>query len=275
MIAIADSGSTKTLWLILDNNGKEVERLEMQGMNPYHTTAGQMEVMMRDAFRGVDIARVEKVMFYGSGCSGGERNAEVEKGIRPFFPKAEIMIDSDIAGAAKALFQEGSGIAVILGTGSNTVIYENGRVTKGIRSTGYILGDEGSGAVIGKRILQMYFRNEMPGVIKESFEKRYKPVHSKLLENIYKKPFPNRYLASFAEFAGDNLANPVIKEMLVDVFDEYFRYQLIPLTGKTSLPVGVVGSVGWFFREVFKQKAEEYGYKVIRFLRTPVEGLRG
>ena len=274
MIAIADSGSTKTDWLLVDNRGNVAHRLQMEGLNPYHLSQAAIYEFCKTAFASVEkLDSITSVYFYGAGCSSEKRNAEVRHAIAPVFPGAEIEVASDILGAARALFQRRKGIAVILGTGSNTVIYNGENIVKGIQSLGYILGDEGSGSYLGKLLLQAYFRNELEEELKRKFERKFEVNYNMVLENIYKQPSPNRYLASFAVFAGAHKHHPFINKLITQNFEDYFKFQLESLVADKNLTLGIVGSIGYHFNEIFSNIAKEYGYKIDLFLQKPIDGL--
>jgi len=274
MFVIADSGSTKTDWLIVDNQRDERRYIQMEGLNPYHQTSANITKLTQKAFAHYDkLKEISQVFFYGSGCATPEKNNEVKNGLLPIFSNAEMHIESDILGAARALFGRGEGMAIILGTGSNSVIYNGNSITKGIRSTGYILGDEGSGSYLGRMILQSYFRKEFDDELTHDFENMFEVNHATILENIYMKPAPNRYLASFAVFANRHLDNPLMMGFVTRSFEDYFNYQLSELQADKGLPLGVVGSIGFHFKEVFSSIAQQHGYKVDSYLQQPIDGL--
>ena len=274
MIAIADSGSTKTDWLIVDNQGNVVRRLQMEGLNPYHLSQAAIYEFCKSAFSSIEkLDAITSVYFYGAGCSGERRNEEVRQGIAPIFPKAVIEVSSDILGAARALFHRKKGIAIILGTGSNSVIYNGKEVVNGIQSLGYILGDEGSGAYLGRLILQAYFRKDLDKVLEGECEKKFDVNYNTVLENIYRQPAPNKYLASFSVFAGEHKHHPLINKLITRNFEDYFKYQLGNLDAEKNLPLGVVGSIGYHFSEIFTKIAARYGYEIKLYLQKPIDGL--
>ncbi len=277
MIVIADSGSTKTDWLICGENpanGEKEIRLSSMGLNPYHLTVEKIMTTVEETFADVETSEISKVFFYGAGCNSAELNAVLYNALTNVFSKSSVEIHSDIEGAARALFGRKKGIAVILGTGSNTVVYDGYKIVEGIQSLGYILGDEGSGAAIGKSLLQMYFHGKMEAALKADFEKDFALDLKSVLLSVYKKPGPNRYLASFAIFAGKHAGEPSIAAMLDDIFEEYFKIQLLPLARKYHYPLGVVGSIGHHFANIFAAKADKYGFELMQILKKPVEKLK-
>ena len=274
MIAIADSGSSKTDWVVIDNYGGEVLRLQMEGLNPYHLSKSAIYEFTKTAFSSFrHNNEISEIYFYGAGCANNQMKDVVKKGIGLVFHNADIQVESDILGAARALFQKKNGVAIILGTGSNTVLYNGNDIGKGIKSMGYILGDEGSGSVLGRQILQAYFRNEMADELALDLKETYKVSREIVLKRLYKTPAPNQYLASFSKFAGKHKNHPFVKQLIAQNFEDYFKYQLKILEVEKNMMLGVVGSIGYYFSDIFALIAKNHGYRNCSFLQHPIEGL--
>lgn len=272
MIIIADSGSTKTSWAKLTSKN-EFEFFQSIGMNPYHNTDFQIINELEKLNSVWDLKSEKcKIYFYGAGCSKQQTERMVIL-FKTVFVNSDIKVYSDIFGAARALYGDDSGIASILGTGSNTVIYKNGQIIDGIESMGYILGDEGSGAVLGRTILKYWLRNKFDKKLAESFENKYSINPAIIRENIYQKPFPNRYLASFAPFAHEHNGNSFIRKILINHFEKYFKYHIINSSKSYDYDIGIIGSIGYYFQDIILDLAYEYGLNIKKILASPMDDL--
>ncbi|OIP00328.1 MAG: hypothetical protein AUJ98_08280 [Bacteroidetes bacterium CG2_30_33_31] len=275
MIVIADSGSSKTDWLIFDKAGIEISRKQTIGLNPFHVSTSEITDLVQNTFKNDSfVNEIEKIFFYGAGCSAATRKSEILLALKVVFFKAKINIESDILGAARALFFDKEGVAIILGTGSNTVFYDGKKIVKSIQSLGYQLGDEGSGAVIGRKILQAYFRKELDIETEKKLNESFDLRLDKVLENLYKHSAPNRYMASFAKFAGENIDNIKISNLVAEVFQDYFKYQFASLNIDKSVKIGLVGSIAFHFQKIFCDIAEENSIFIEKILRHPIESLK-
>jgi N-acetylglucosamine kinase-like BadF-type ATPase len=272
MKIIADSGSTKTHWVIVSSNG-EKKSLFSEGINPYFLDAHKIEEIVKACFKDVALQEVEEVHFYGAGCALPEKCAIVQKGLAKVFPKADIQTNSDLLAAAHALFGQGSGVACILGTGSNAAVYDGNNFVDKIQSLGYLLGDEGSGSYIGKLLLQQYFRKEMPADLRAYFEAKYNLDTPEVLDRLYKKSFPNRYLASFTTFVSDYSQNDYIQEIVRIAFRDFVKYQLSSLKIEDELKIGFVGSIAYYFQDILKQELAKEGYSLSQILKEPIHNL--
>jgi N-acetylglucosamine kinase-like BadF-type ATPase len=217
---------------------------------------------------------VEKLNFYGSGCSTIEKCTTVRTAMEKLFPNAEVIIESDILGTAIALFGKSKGVACILGTGSNAAVYDGTKFIDQIKSLGYLLGDEGSGAYIGKHILHDYLHETMPENLRIKFNEQYPTNMVIILHRLYKQDFPNRYLADFAPFASANRGHDYIENLLKKAFNAFIRFQLDILTiDKFNCEIGFVGSVAFNFQDVLTECLQQHGYQVGKIIKTPLEAL--
>ena len=204
MILVADSGSTKTNWELVDNK-KNVVCFQTMGLNPFYVTKDIVKNELSLHFPSdINTNYIKDIYFYGAGCSSTERCNIIKFGIGYLFKKANIYVAHDLMGAARALFGQKDGIVAILGTGSNSCLYNGHKIISNIPSLGYVLGDEGSGAILGKKLIQSLLYNELPQYLIDKFFLKYKTNKNNLLETIYKKPYPNRFLASFTYFLSEN-----------------------------------------------------------------------
>src|SRR4030095_5267843 len=203
-ILIADSGSTKCEWCFLSNGRKQI--IETQGASPYFLNEIQIAEMMRkELLPALKNKKPGDIYFYGTGCAAAANRAMVKRAIKKVFPQAGVEVEHDLTGAARALCGMKKGIVVILGTGSNSGYYDGKKIVRNSPGLGYVLGDEGSGAYLGKKVLQYYLYKTFDEELAFKFEAKYKEINAvEILENIYKKPFPNRYLATFTLFLAEN-----------------------------------------------------------------------
>jgi glucosamine kinase len=271
MILIADSGSTKTEWLLVSK--AEVQTAFTQGLHPLFLSAEAMEKIIERELPENFRTNVDALFFYGAGCAFEERRMKVRTVLSKLFPNTKTEIAGDLLGAARACCGEKRGIVSILGTGSSVCHY-NGKEIESIRpSLGYILGDEGSGNHIGKKLIIDFFTGKMPTDLFEKFTKQYQLTREELIENVYKNEFPSRYLGSFAPFAHENIDTAYCKKMVRDCFTELFDRHIIPLYEKTKLPVNFNGSVAYTFKNILFELCRAKHIEVNEIIKSPGEKL--
>jgi N-acetylglucosamine kinase-like BadF-type ATPase len=272
MNLIADSGSTNTHWCLVQG-GKVVNEIVTDGINPFYQTDMEIIALLDDQLipklENIDI---DSIYFYGAGCSFPEKKILVSRALVRFFGNSMIEIQSDLLGAARSLFQHEKGIACILGTGSNSCYYNGKEIEQNVSPLGFILGDEGSGAVLGKLFIADCLKNQLPVELKEKFLTCYELTPEMLLENIYKKPFPNRFLAQFTPFLLENIEEPSIFNIVYESFDAFLVRNVMqyPLE---DLLVGCVGSVAWYFRDTLEIVASERRIVISDIIQNPMNGL--
>ncbi|MDR1653942.1 MAG: ATPase [Prevotellaceae bacterium] len=267
MTLIADSGSTKTHW---NCAGKD---FFTQGINPFFISEDEIISLILTELSGeIALGSVTELFFYGAGCT--PENCEVlSKTLSVSFPNAAVIqVKSDVLGAARALFQHSAGIACILGTGSNSCFYNGDENVDSVPSLGYVLGDEGSGAALGKRLLGDCLKKLMTENIVEKFSEKYEITTAEILENIYKKPFPNRYMARFCEFLYENQNEPEIDALILNEFQAFFDRNIIKYDFK-KYPVNFVGSVAAMFERQLRQVSDYNDFRIGKILRQPMSGL--
>lgn len=277
MILIADSGSTKTDWLLV--GPKDRFSFQTEGFNPFYQTTDDIIVNFRASLipKLPQPPSISAIYYYGTGITDDSKRAVLAEAFEQTIGKVPtIEIESDMLGAARALFQHQSGIACILGTGSNTAYYDGRRISFQVPTWGFWLGDEGSGGHLGKLLVLAYIHQELPDEIKKRFEATFGVLsRAELLETAYRKPFPNRYFAGFTPFLSEYKSDKFIQENIIgQSFRLFFEKSLLkypPFSGST---IGFVGSIGFYFQEFINPILEEKGntYMPI-FLKSPIERL--
>ena len=274
MILVADSGSTKTEWWWYDKKN-EIRKFKTIGFNPYFIGSDEIyKVLIQKLIPVLESETVKKIFFYGSGCAIKENCDIISQACKKAFPEAvKIEVQSDSLGAARALFGQESGIAGILGTGSNSVYYNGIETVECIPSLGYVIADEGSGARFGTTLIREYFKDEMPEDIKEAFRQRYNPDLNIVLDAVYRQQHPNRYLASFCEFLSLHKENSYIRNLIGKEFQSYLRYQVCKCPKHQQLTLSLVGSIAFFLGDILREEAKLMGITVGTIIRSPIEGL--
>jgi N-acetylglucosamine kinase-like BadF-type ATPase len=270
---VADSGSTKTDWEVILSPQKTI-RFSTPGFNPFFVNSDFISDEIRKAFpKGIIADQISSIFFYGAGCSSEQRQKVISDGIKKVFRNAVVEINHDLLGAARSLFGNSEGIAAILGTGSNSCHYKGRKIIHNVTSLGFILGDEGSGAYLGKRFAAALLSDELPEKLSGKFYTEYKLSKDEILTSVYSKPFPNRFLASFTRFLASVRSEPVIREMLISGFMEFFDHQICKYKNYKKLPVRCVGSVAYHFSDELISAAESKGAKIDLVLESPLEAL--
>jgi N-acetylglucosamine kinase-like BadF-type ATPase len=272
MVLIADSGSTKTHWCLLQG-GVVVNEVFTDGINPFYQTDLEIIALLdSQLIPRLDNVEIDRIYFYGAGCSFPEKKMLVSRALIRFFNNSMIEIHSDLLAAARGLFQHEKGIACILGTGSNSCYYDGKEITQNVSPLGFILGDEGSGAVLGKLFVADCLKNQLPEWMRDQFLEEYELTPAIILDSVYKQPFPNRFLAKFTPFILKNIEEPAIFNLVFDSFDAFLVRNVMqyPLEG---MKVGFVGSIAHYFRDTLEIVASERGIPVSEVIQSPMEGL--
>lgn len=271
MYIFADSGASKTTWIITDNYGEITNTFNTPGLNPYFWTTRQIFDEIKKAFPedGLEL-NVEKVFFYGAGCENRDSYQTLYDAIETFFPLAIIYIYSDMLGAARALFKSDSGIAAILGTGSNSCVYNGNTIYRNAISLGYILGDEGSGANIGKEFIKLYLEEKFDDELSEKIRIKTGANLNTVLSHVYSKPQPNKYLASFCNFIKSEIDNPQIRPIVENSFRHFFNKYIAIFPESKYMPVGFCGSIAFHFSEILLGIAAENKIKINNIIQSPI-----
>tara|TARA_B110000046_G_scaffold42505_1_gene47098 strand:+ start:8359 stop:9204 length:846 start_codon:yes stop_codon:yes gene_type:complete len=271
MILIADSGSSKTDWRLIDKD--TISQYSSIGLNPDFVDESKVALELSRTFTVLNKESVREVHFYGSGCSSKRRNKVIANGIKNVFSSAEINVYHDLLGAARAACGKNKGIAGILGTGSNCCLFDGEQVIQEFRSGGFIISDEGGGVDIGKRILKALIEGRMGEELQNRFIKSYKTDVDEILVCLYKKPFPNKYIANFSRFAYHNRENPFISELLQNSFRTYFQNMVTRYEECHTVPLNLTGSIAFYYQEVVRKVALEFDVKIGAILEKPISGL--
>lgn len=275
-ILIADSGATKCEWRLV-KTGKGVRQgksVFTQGMSPYFLSPDEMAMVVKaELFPHMKDRHPEAVHFYGTGNKDPENAKRTKKMLQSVFPGAEVTVNHDLMGAARALCGHDKGIACILGTGSNSCYYNGKKIVRNSPGIGYVLGDEGSGAYLGKKVIQYYLYEIFDEPLKKKFEAEFKTDGPAILENVYRKPLPNRYLASFTKFLSANRGHYMIENIIEDGLNDFFSHHLDRYAEIRRYPVHFTGGVAYYFRDVVAELCAAYGFVVGTILKNPMDGL--
>lgn len=280
MILIADSGSTKTEWCVADQ-GRPIRQITTAGMNLYFQTAAEMGAEIQTSLRpAIAPYPIEAVYFYGAGCAFPEQKRQIEEVIRSYLgtaaqPETSLPVEaySDLTGAARALCGKQPGIACILGTGSNSCLYDGKEIIRHTPPLGYILGDEGSGAVLGKQLVSDCLKHQLPEALCRKFLQQYELTPEILLERVYKQPFPNRFLASLSPFLAENLAEEPLYAIVYNSFRSFLIRNVMTYEGYETRPVHCTGSIAYHYQEVLKAAAASLHLTMGKIEKAPIPGL--
>ncbi len=270
---IADSGATKCEWCVLEN-GKKKKTIYTQGISPYFLSGPQIIALLeKELLPKLKKITVQEIYFYGTGLGNPNNIKIVTSVFKKLFPKAKTEVQNDLLAAARALCGKSKGIACILGTGANSCFYNGKKMLKNSPGLGYILGDEGSGAYLGKKVVQYYLYNTYDEELKARFEKRFMVTPMEILENVYKKPLANRYLASYAIFLAENRGHYMIENIIEDGLNDFFFTHLYKYRESWTHPIHFVGSIAFGFKDVLKDLCNTYELELGRVLKAPMQGL--
>jgi len=272
MQLIADSGSTKTHWSLVTPQG--VQTFRTMGLNPFFNGASMAEEEInKHPVLQQNIPHISEVHFYGAGCGYEKNTRTMTLALQNTFPRASIRVDSDLLGAARGLFVDRKGIACILGTGSNSGLYNGKHIVRNTPALGYILGDEGSGNHLGKKLLKTYIHHDMPDELRKKFREQHPETPDALLYELYHHPYPNRFLAEFTPFLHKNMDHPFIKELLNQAFGAFLTLLKKHYPGEMLRHIRLTGSIAWVFREILEETALHMNMSITRIEASPLEGL--
>lgn len=274
MILVADSGATKTDWCLLDGtDGKSF--FQTRGLNPSYASDSQT---FHHEFRELQTwvensGNVEEIFFYGAGCSTEEACRLIQMLGNKYFPNAATLVFTDIFGACRAVCGKKDGLVGILGTGSNSCIYKDGKIAENIPSVGYMLGDEGSGTYIGKMVLKKYLTGFLPDELAKDFAEKFPLSRAEFLNLLYHQPAPNRLFKSITPFAVENRNHPFMRDLVMECFCDFFENQIVKYENYSNYNLYFAGSVAFLFADTLSDTARKYGLKIDGIQRSPIEGL--
>ena len=291
MILIADSGGSKTDWALVSlptDTHKYVLKVRTQGLNPFHQSKDVIlkaleEELMPALYKAAeqsgtfskeyDIAeKVTQIAFYGAGCTKA-LSPIVGEALAVAFPSASIKVESDLLGAAHAVCGHEEGIACILGTGANSCLYDGEQIVANIPPLGYILGDEGSGAVLGKMLLNGIFKGDFSAEIRDLYLEWSGLTYSEIIDKVYRQPLANRFLAGSSKFIKENLQYAELEELVRYNFDTFFKKNILKYTVSSIRVISAVGGIASAFEEQLRASADSFGYQVGKVLSSPIDGL--
>ncbi len=273
MKLIADSGSTKTTWVLIDDNQTQ-KQFSSEGYNPFFIKTPAIIESIKKSLPGeIKTDLISEIHFYGSGVSNTENVKIISDAFEVCFPKANCFIEHDLLAACRALLQKEKGFAAILGTGTNTAIYNGHDVELNIDSLGYALGDEGSGSYIGRLLLRNYLRDFMPEELAKSFRAHFKTDKLEILRSIYEKPLPNRFLASYASFTTHHISHPFVLNIVQEAFHDFFENIVSHYPDYTSYEFNCVGSIAFHLKDLLRETATDFGMKTGKIIQSPIDEL--
>lgn len=275
MKLVADSGSTKTDWRVI-SEGKVLTGFETEGINPYFKSSDDIVKLLKYQVipQITDETEILEIYFYGAGCSSKLKNEQLSQDFQQVFINASVSIKHDLTGAAIAACGNEKGIVAILGTGSNSCLFDGNEITQEQNSLGYILGDEGAGSNIGKRLIIDFLYGRTPDHITQKMKEELKLTKDVVLDNVYKQPLPNRYLASFVEWISLYIKeDEYLQRVVLRSFDEFFITHLLRYDDYKNLNLNVVGSIGYHFKEYLYIVAFKHDMKLGNVIKKPIEGL--
>jgi len=272
MILIADSGSTKTEWREV-TEGVAGRSYISSGINPFFVTGEDIISLLRKEIPELEGSTASRIFFYGTGVSSAAKAEIVRGALSGFFGTGELFIGSDLLGAARSLCQTDPGIACIIGTGSNSCYYDGKVIVSNVSPLGYILGDEGGGAVLGRKLVSGVLKKQLPGIVIENFFKAYPFTPAGILDNVYNMPFPNRFLGQFTRFIADNIHVPELQAIITSSFDEFIIRNVLQYPEARKFPVHFTGSIAYHFRPFLEDLLTKYRLQSGLFTLTPMENL--
>ena len=274
MILIADSGSTKTDWRICKANNTSIA-FKTKGLNPHFIESKEIEKEIKDCFPKTELTQaVTHIFFYGSGCKAEHSKLNLKKALNNVFQNASCEVETDLVGAARAMLGNNNGIISILGTGMNSGFWSKCNIETYTPSLGFILGDEGSGAHLGKQLLQAVFYENLPEPIISDFFKEYPITIDDVITRTYKTAFPNQYLASFVPFLENHISCLEIRHIVENSFREFIEKHILKITKKTQFfHIFVIGSVGYYFNDILALVSKQHNITIARVEKSPIEFL--
>ncbi|MCE7063041.1 N-acetylglucosamine kinase [Dyadobacter sp. CY343] len=271
---IADSGSTKTDWVVT-KSGSRLATFQSAGINPFYQSAEEIiPVIEKQVLPQIQVV-IDKIFFYGAGCADEKSSRPVYDALQNCIPSAtEIQVASDMLGAARGLCGHSAGLACILGTGANNAFYDGENIVRQIGSLGFWLGDEGSGSYLGKTLVVSYLQNELPADLHEKFAKKYPEIDRLyILDHAYKKPYPNRFFATFSGFISEHTDHSYIRDVLEEAFSLFTQKYILKHKNADQYPVHFTGSIAFYYQDILKSVLASKGLQTGRILKTPLDGL--
>ena len=274
MILIGDSGSTKTGWCVVEN-GQPIQQISTKGINPFFQSEEEISnEIATSLLPQLKTNALDAVYFYGAGCGFPDKIAMVHRAITKHLQiKREVEVNTDMLAVAHGLCQHEAGIACIMGTGSNSCYYDGKQIVSNVSPLGFILGDEGSGAVLGKLLVGDILKNQMTPELKEKFLKQFGLTPADIIDHVYRKPFPNRFLASLSPFLAQNIDEPCIHALVLGSFKSFLKRNVMQYENFRNSKVHFIGSVAFYYKTILAEAAQEMNIQLGTIIKSPMEGL--
>ncbi len=274
MILIVESGSTKTEWRYIANPNESYESFYSDGINPYYQSADEINIAQKSILVELAKKTIQQVYYYGTGITDDAKRDIIRQVIKPFVGEAEITVENDLVAAGISLCGDDAGIACILGTGANSGYFEGGKLKEQIPPLGFWLGDEGSGANLGKRLILAYLHHELPSDLRDAFIKRFGALNRlDIFEHAYQKEFPNRWFATFSKFLFDHRKHPFCYALVEKAFQDFCQLYLVKYETSQTAPIHFTGSVGFYYSDILKRVVSSFGLRVGIISEAPMAGL--
>ncbi|MDE6810829.1 MAG: ATPase [Muribaculaceae bacterium] len=275
-ILIADAGSTKVEWVVMSSTGNVESRITTHGLNALMADKETIESLFKKAKHLLSFEnKISEIYYYGAGCATPAICNKIIEALQRVWDieKASINVYSDLTGAARSLLGENPGIACILGTGSNSCLYDGKDIKYNVPSLGFILGDEGSGSALGKRLVADAFKGHLPPLVRDHFLEMYDLSLEEILDYTYRRPAANRFLASLVPFLKEHLWNPYVYSLVREEFILFIKRNVAMYQGCYSLPLAFTGSIAYHFSDILNEAAEYLGFKISKIEKNPMDGL--
>lgn len=273
MIILADSGSTRTQWCCIDKERCK-SLTSTTGINPYFLSKEEIITSVRPVIAGLNLEKIDAIYFFGAGCGNSSKKAKLFTALQSIFKTKNIFVDSDLIAACLALFGKEQGIVSILGTGSNSCVWDGKKIKEQTPSLGFILGDEGGAVSMGKQLVSDFLKNQMPNDLRILFSEQYDISTEIVLERVYQMQMPNRYLAGFAPFLNKNIHHPYVIELISEQFHRFIRRNILPYGLGAKYPIRFTGSIAWHFQDFLKPICQKYELNADKFVKEPINELQ-
>lgn len=272
-LLIADAGSSKVKWAVIPADGADPVTFITDGLNALLADQDEVNHKLAEVRSRLDGRQIGRVYYYGSGCAIDRVCTRMADSLVAVLGAESAFVSSDLLGAARSLFGSSKGIACILGTGSNSCLYDGEKIEFNVPSLGYVLGDEGSGAALGKRLVAEAFKGQLPANVREKFLDTYQLTLADILDKVYRSPAPNKFLASLVPFLSDNLWNPYIYSLVLEELIAFVKKNVAMYPGAHFLPISFTGSISAAFSKILREAAASQGYTVSKITADPMAGL--
>lgn len=272
-ILIADAGATKTNWSFLNGETKECVRYQTCGINIAQETRENIIETLYKVKGFISSVPIDEINYFGAGCATPKLKQTIQTILNEVFNPKEVSVEGDLTGAGKALFGDKDGVACILGTGSASALFSKGEIKLQTPSLGFILGDEGSGVALGKRLLNSIFKRQLSDELIKDFQNQYNLSLNELIEKVYRENKPAPFIASFTHFLRDKMGNEEISLLVEKEFDNFFVKNLLPYGNLSKQKIGFIGSVAYHFRNTLKKSGMKFGIKIDEIIQDPMPGL--